>query len=140
MDKTFNVVTLAFTAIATFFATAFGGIDKWLIALLSLIILDYITGVVKGISNKTLSSQIGFKGICKKIMILICIAVSVILEQITNIPVREVVICFYIANEGISLLENMAEFIPIPQKLKDILLQIRDKKKSIEVIYEDEKV
>ena len=127
MEKTINMLTVALTAVGTFLATAFGGVDQWLFALLGLMALDYITGVVKGIYNKQLSSQIGFKGICKKMMILICVAVCVILQKITNIPVREVVICFYIANEGISLIENMAEIIPIPQKVKDILLQLRDK-------------
>ena len=138
MDKTYNILILSLTTVGTFLATAFGGVDQWLMALLGLMMLDYITGVIKAIYHKKLSSQIGFKGICKKMMILIGIAVGVILQKITNIPVREVVICFYIANEGISLLENMAEIIPIPQNIKDILLQLRSKTNDVEVIYEED--
>ena len=97
-------------------------------SLLVLVVLDYATGFIKGIYTKTLSSDIGFKGLLKKFLIFIVVSASVIIQRLINdaIPLREVVIMFFICNEGISLLENAAEIIPIPQKLKDILLQLRD--------------
>ena len=71
--------------------------------------------------------MIGFNGICKKVMVLLVLAVSVVVESIIEVetPIREVTIMFFIANESISILENASEFIPIPEKLKAILLQIR---------------
>ena len=127
MTKSFNWVSVAFAAIGGAVAYLMGGWDKWAIVLISLIVIDYVTGVVKAIYNKQLSSEIGFKGICKKVLILCIVALAVILQREMGLPIREVTICFYIANEGISLIENVAEVIPIPQKLKDILLQLRDK-------------
>ena len=78
--------------------------------------------------NILIRLQVGFIGLLKKIMIFVVIAVAVEIEKLTNnnIPLREVVIMFYIANEGISLLENISEFVPLPDKLKDYFIQIRD--------------
>ena len=101
-------------------------------ALIVLVILDYITGFIKGVYTKMLSSEIGFKGLLKKILIFIVVIVAVIIQGVINnsIPIREVVIVFFICNEGISILENAAEFIPIPEKLKNLLLQLREKTES----------
>lgn len=88
-------------------------------------VLDYLTGVIKAVYTKNVSSEVGFKGLLKKITILIIVALSNVLQQITgdNVTIREIVIMFYIANEGISVLENVAVIYPrMPQKLKDILL------------------
>lgn len=105
-----------------------GGWDKLIMALLILMILDYITGIIKGTYNKELSSEIGFKGLLKKVLILVIVAVSVIAEQHMGIPaVREMVIMFFAVNEGISILENASQMgLPIPEKLKNVLLQLRD--------------
>lgn len=105
-----------------------GGWDKLIIALLILMALDYVTGIIKGIYNKELSSEIGFKGLLKKVLILIVVSVSVIAEQHLGIPaVREMVIMFFAVNEGISILENASQMgLPLPSKLKDTLLQLRD--------------
>ena len=127
MEKLFNSTSIFFTAIGTFLVSVFGGCDKWLIALISFVVLDYLSGVIKAIINKKLDSSIGFKGICKKLLIFICVAASVAVEKMIDVPVREIVVCFYCANEGISLLENLAESIPVPDKLKKILLQLRNK-------------
>jgi len=127
MTKSFNWISVAFAAIGGAAAYLMGGWDKWAVALIALIVIDYVTGVVKAIYNKQLSSEIGFKGICKKVLILCVVALAVVLQREMGLPIREVTICFYIANEGISLIENVAEIIPIPEKLKDILLQLRDK-------------
>lgn len=110
----------------------FGGFDAILKALIVLVILDYITGLIKAAYTKTVSSEIGFKGILKKFLIAIVVAVAVIIQHLVDdaVPLREIAIMFFICNEGISILENASEFIPIPQKLKDVLLQLRDKNKQ----------
>ena len=92
-------------------------------------ILDYFTGILKAVYKKELSSAIGFKGIVKKIMVFVVIAVAYNVQRMTGdtIPLREIVIVFFICNEALSVLENAAEFINIPQQLKDVLLQLRDK-------------
>ena len=127
MEKMFNWISIAFAAVGGGIAYALGGWDKWAVALVALIIIDYVTGVVKAIYNKNLSSEIGFKGICKKVLILCVVALAVVLQREIGLPIREVTICFYIANEGLSLVENVAEVIPIPEKIKSILLQLREK-------------
>ena len=120
----FSVISSLFIGVLTF---VFGGFDMLLKALVTLIILDYITGIIKSIYVKKLSSEIGFKGLLKKILILIIVALSVVIQKTINnsVPIREIVIVFFICNEGISIVENAAQFIPIPEKLKAILLQIR---------------
>ena len=129
MEKIFNWISVAAGIIGGIIANALGGFDGIMIALISVIVLDYLTGIVKAIYTKKLSSEIGFKGIAKKIFIFIIVTLACLVQDIIgdSIPVREIVIMFYIANEGISIIENGAEVIPIPQKMKDILLQLRDK-------------
>lgn len=126
--KLFNILSTAVGIFGGFIASLLGGFDQILIGLITLIILDYITGVCKAIITKKLSSAVGFKGLIKKVIILIVVAVAVVVEDVVGnaIPIREIVIMFFMCNEGISLLENASEFIPIPEKLKDILIQLRD--------------
>ena len=119
---------VVFSALGAFLGWFFGGADGFLYALIAFVIIDYITGVINAIISKELSSEIGFKGICKKIMIFILVGVAhlsdlFILQEGTAI--RTAVIFFYLANEGISILENSAKLgLPIPKKLKKILSQI----------------
>ena len=129
MDKLFNWISVAGGVIGGFLAYWLGGWDVLLKTIVFLAVLDYITGCIKAIYNKQLSSEIGFKGLLKKIVMFIVIAVSYAIQGLMGgkVPLREVVIMFYIANEALSLLENAAEFIPIPDKLKEVLLQLRDK-------------
>lgn len=103
--------------------------DAILYALVVLIVLDYITGVLKAIVTKKLSSAAGFHGLIKKIMILIVVATAVTVQSVIGsaVPLREIVIMFFLCNEGISILENGSEFVPIPKKLKETLIQLRDK-------------
>ena len=105
----------------------FGGFDVLLYALIVLVVLDYVTGLAKGFYTKTVSSEVGFKGLIKKFIIFVVVVVAVVLQRVLNntVPLREVTITFFICNESISILENAAEFVPIPQKLKDVLLQLR---------------
>ena len=129
MEKLFNWISIIFGLIGGFFVNLMGGYDTILKALLILIVADYITGLIKGIYMKKLSSEIGFKGILKKFTMLIVVVVSVVMQRLIGnaVAVREIVIMFFICNEALSLLENAAVMIPIPGALKNILLQLRDK-------------
>lgn len=129
MEKYFNWISIIIGGIGGFFAGALGGWDMLLRTIVALVVLDYVTGLIKGAYTKQLSSEIGFKGILKKIMVFIVIATAYLLQKLIgeSIPLREIVIMFFIANEGLSLLENAAVLIPIPEKIKDVLLQIREK-------------
>lgn len=105
-----------------------GGMDGMLIALIVFMVLDYITGIMCAVIDKKLSSAVGFKGICKKVLILMLVGVANIVDVhvIGNgSAIRGVVICFYLSNEGLSLLENASYIgLPIPEKLKEILAQL----------------
>lgn len=127
MEKLFNVYSVVTAVVGGILAQLFGGFDVLLKVLLVMIVLDYITGIIKGIYNKRLSSEIGWKGLLKKIITLIIVVMANVLQIAIGdtIPLREVVIMFYIANEGISLLENAADVIPLPEQLKNTLLQLR---------------
>lgn len=129
MDKLFNWISVIAGMVGGFLSYWLGGWDVLLKTIVFLAITDYITGLIKGFYLKELSSEIGFKGLLKKIVMFIMIAVAFVIQEMlgNNIPLREVVITFYIANEGLSLLENAAVFVPIPEKLKEVLLQLRDK-------------
>ena len=132
MEKYFNWTSVIIGAVGGWLASVLGGWDMLLKAILFMVVLDYITGVVKGIYTKQLSSEIGFKGILKKVMVFIVIAASNVLQQLISgvVPIREIVIMFFIANEGLSLLENAAVLIPVPEALRDALLQIREGKEG----------
>ncbi|WOO34962.1 phage holin family protein [Anaerocolumna sp. AGMB13020] len=129
MEKLFNTISMIFGVIGGFICKWLGGSDLLLKTIIVLVILDYTTGVIKGIYEKNLSSEIGFKGILKKIMIFIVIATAWTIQKLLGeaIALREIVIMFFVVNEALSLLENAAVLIPIPDKLKETLLQIRDK-------------
>jgi toxin secretion/phage lysis holin len=106
-----------------------GGFDSLLIALLVFIVADYLTGVILAIIDKKLNSKIGFRGIAKKVMILLFVGLAAALDTYViqgNSPIREIVIAFYIANEGISVVENSAKIgLPVPQKIIDVLAQLK---------------
>ena len=129
MSKLFNTFSVVGAVIGGFFCQWLGGWDAILKALVALVILDYVTGVLKAVATKTLSSEIGFKGLIKKTLIFVVVATGVIVQSVIgdSVPIREIVIIFFICNEGISLLENASEFVPIPAKLKETLIQLRDK-------------
>lgn len=129
MNDILTIIKVVFSAIMTALSYLFGGFDGLLIALLFCIVADYITGVLAAIYERKLNSQVGFKGIIKKVVILIIVALSVEISAITGADsIRDLVICFYIANEGISLLENAGRMdVPFLSKLKDLLEQLKDK-------------
>lgn len=109
----------------------YGEPDGIFIALLVFMLLDYITGVIIAIVNKKLSSEIGFKGLAKKLLILVFVAVGHIIDTYilgNSAAAMSAVILFYLSNEGISIVENAAELgLPVPQKIKSILQQLRTK-------------
>ena len=127
--KLFNTASIMFGLVGGFICQALGGWDVILKALVALVILDYVTGVLKALSTKTLSSAVGFKGLIKKTVIFIVVATAVIIQSVIGeaVPLREITIIFFLCNEGISLLENAAEFVPIPEKLKEALIQLRER-------------
>ncbi len=122
-----------FAAICTLVGFLFGSADGLIIALIVLIVMDYISGVVAAIVEKKLSSEIGAKGIAKKVFMLLIVAVANIVD--INVigegnTLRTVTVLFYIANECISLIENAGRLgVPVPKKLMDVLAQLKDKDK-----------
>lgn len=131
MEKVFNSIV---AVVATFFTYLFGGWDIALIVLVAFMVLDYATGVIWAYIQKTLNSEIGFKGLVKKCMILVVLVVAVLLDRMINSGTavfRTLVCYFYIANEGISLLENVSNLgLPIPDKLKVALEQLNEDEKA----------
>ena len=119
-----------FSVILTTFIYLLGGIDIALQSLLIVIVIDYLTGIASAIYNKELSSKMGFKGIIKKFSYLLVVALSVVIDNLLGQSglIRSLVIYFFVANDGLSIIENMAEMnVKLPQKLIDALEQIKKK-------------
>ena len=134
IDLIWTKVQIAITALGGWLGYFLGGMDGLMIALIVLMTLDYVSGVMCAIIDKKPSSAVGFKGICKKVFILMLVGVAHIIDLHvvgTGSALRGAVICFYMSNEGLSLLENAAHVgLPIPDKLKDILSQLHDKDRT----------
>ena len=126
MKEFWNLIQFIFTAIGGWLGYFLGGCDGLLIAL-----VDYLTGVMCAISDKKLSSEVGFKGICRKVLIFLLVGIANILDaQVigTGSVLRTAVIFFYLSNEGVSLLENAAHLgLPVPEKIKTVLEQLHDR-------------
>ena len=125
-----HLISNVFSVIATTFIYLMGGIDVALQSLIIVIIIDYLTGIASAIYNKELSSKIGFKGILKKFSYLLVVALSVVIDKLLGQSglIRTLVIYFFVANDGLSIVENMAEMnIKLPKKLIDALEQIKKK-------------
>jgi len=122
-------VSAVLAAIFGYVARFLGGFDTLLITLIILIVADYVTGVTAAVYEKKLSSSVGYKGIIKKVLMIIIVGVSVTLQRIIpqGVPLREITILFFIANEGLSVFENAAKVIPMPQRLKDVLIKLKEK-------------
>ena len=136
MKEFWNTIQLIFTGVGGWLGYFLGGCDGLLYALLAFVIIDYITGVMCAVIDKKLSSEVGFKGIFKKVLIFLLVGIANILDvQVigTGSVLRTAVIFFYISNEGGSLLENAAHLgLPIPQKVKTVLEQLHDRSESEE--------
>ena len=131
MKEFWNTIQLVFTAIGGWLGCFLGGCDGLLIALVVFVVVDYLTGVMCAIADHKLSSAVGFKGICRKVLIFLLVGIANILDvQVigTGSVLRTAVIFFYISNEGVSLVENAAHLgLPVPDKLKDVLEQLHDR-------------
>ena len=136
MKEFWNTIQVIFTAIGGWLGYFLGGCDGLLYALLAFVVMDYITGVMCAVTDHRLSSAVGFKGICRKVLIFALVGIGHILDtQVVgdgNV-IRTAVIFFYVSNEGVSLLENASHLgLPIPEKMKDILAQLHNRSNDTE--------
>jgi len=121
-------IKLGFAGVGGVLITYLGGMDTMLEVILALLVIDYLTGVLVAIYDKKVSSSIGYKGIIKKVVMLLLISMSYYLSMVIDnqVPIRELVIMFFIANEGISILENASNLgLPIPEKIIQVLEQVK---------------
>ena len=130
MKEFWNTIQLIFAAVGGWLGYFLGGCDGLLIALVIFAVVDYVTGVMCAVADKKLNSEVGFKGICRKVLIFLLVGIANILDvQVigTGSVLRTAVIFFYLSNEGVSLLENAAHLgLPVPEKLKEVLEQLHD--------------
>ena len=128
MKEFWNMIQMVFAAV--------GGCDGLLLALVAFAAADYLTGVMCAVSDRKLSSNVGFKGICRKVLIFLLAGIANILDVHvigTGSVLRTAVIFFYISNEGVSLLENAAHLgLPVPEKIKAVLEQLHDRAEKTE--------
>lgn len=131
MKEFWNSIQFVFAAVGGWLGYFLGGYDGLLYALVVFMAADYITGIMCAVADKKLSSEVGFKGICRKVLILMLVGIANLLDlQVigTGAVLRTAIIFFYLSNEGVSLLENAAHLgLPIPEKLKAILAQLHDR-------------
>ena len=131
MREFWNGVQVVFTAIGGWLGWFLGGCDGLLYALIAFVVIDYITGIMCAVADKKLSSSVGFKGICKKVLIFALVGLGHILDTRVigaGSILRTAVIFFYLSNEGVSLIENAAHLgLPVPKKLKEVLEQLHDR-------------
>ena len=131
MKEFWNTIQLVFAAVGGWLGYFLGGCDGLLYALIAFVVIDYITGVMCAIADKSLSSEVGFKGICRKVLIFLLVGIGHIVDaQVIGSGgvLRTAVIFFYLSNEGVSLIENAAHLgLPVPDKLKAVLEQLHDR-------------
>ncbi len=131
IDLLWAKIQMAVSVVGGWIGYFVGGVDGLMTALLVMMVLDYVTGIMCAIVDKQLSSAVGFKGIFKKVLIIMLVGVAHIVDLHvigTGEALRSAVICFYLSNEGVSVLENAGRLgLPIPEKLKAILAQLHDK-------------
>ena len=136
MKEFWNMIQMVFAAVGGWLGYYLGGCDGLLLALVAFAAADYLTGVMCAISDRNLSSNVGFKGICRKVLIFLLVGIANILDVHvigTGSVLRTAVIFFYISNEGVSLLENAAHLgLPVPEKIKAVLEQLHDRAEKTE--------
>ena len=136
MKEFWNTIQLIFTAVGGWLGWFLGGCDGLLYALLIFVTLDYLTGVMCAVADHKLSSEVGFKGIFKKVLILMLVGIANVIDVHvvgTGSALRGATVCFYLSNEGLSILENTVHLgLPVPEKLKEVLSQLhnRDEKEK----------
>jgi len=131
MKEIWNLIQIGIAAVGGWLGYVLGGLDGFLYALLAFVVIDYITGLMCAVLDRKLSSEVGFRGIFKKVLIFALVAVGHIIDQKVigdGSVIRTAVIFFYLSNEGISILENTVHIgLPVPQKLKDVLEQLHNR-------------
>jgi len=131
IDLVWAKIQAAVAAIGGYIGYFVGGMDGLMTALLVFMVIDYITGLMCAVVDRKLSSAVGFKGICKKVLIMMLVGVAHIVDIHvvgTGEALRSAVICFYLSNEGVSVLENASHLgLPIPEKFKEILAQLHNR-------------
>ena len=136
MKEFWNMIQMVFAAVGGWLGYYLGGCDGLLLALVAFAAADYLTGVMCAVSDRKLSSNVGFKGICRKVLIFLLVGIANILDVHvigTGSVLRTAVIFFYISNEGVSLLENAAHLgLPVPGKIKAVLEQLHDRAEKTE--------
>jgi len=136
MEKILNYLKYAIATIGTGLTWMLGAWDTAMVVLIGFMVIDYATGFIKGWYLKELSSDVGLKGIARKFLIILVLIVAVLLDRLLNTGTwvfRTLACYFYIANEGISILENVVILgLPVPEQLKTALIQIQDKGTKVE--------
>ena len=136
MKEFWNMIQMVFAAVGGWLGYYLGGCDGLLLALVAVGLADYLTGVMCAVIDRKLSSNVGFKGICRKVLIFLLVGIANILDVHvigTGSVLRTAVIFFYISNEGVSLLENAAHLgLPVPEKIKAVLEQLHDRAEKTE--------
>ena len=131
MKDFWHLIQTTFAAAGAWLGYFLGGCDGLLYALLVFVVVDYLTGVMCAVSDRKLSSAVGFRGICRKVLIFLLVGLAHLLDvQVLHQEgvLRTAVIFFFLANDGLSILENAAHLsLPIPEQLKDVLEQLHDR-------------
>ena len=139
MKEAINTLQLIFTAIGGYIGYFLGGFDGLVLALVAFVVLDYITGLMAAVIEKKLSSDIGFRGIFKKILIFALVGIGHVIDFYLiekGSAVRTAVIFFYLSNEGLSIMENAAKVgLPIPEKLKTVLLDMKEDGRDVDATH-----
>lgn len=132
MESVLTWLKIAFALLGGTITVLLGGWDLALQVLVLFVVMDYVTGLVAAWYSKTLNSQVGFKGICKKVLLFIPIAICYALDQVLGQEIlRSLAIFFYIANEGLSIVENLGRAgVPVPDALGEALEQMKKKGES----------
>lgn len=125
MGKLFNAATVGGGIVGGFFSFILGGWDALAKILIIFMVLDYITGVLGAVYNQKLCSGKGFKGIIKKACILLTVCVGAMMQEFLQIPVRDIVVTFFVVNEGLSIVENIGKIIALPAVIQQTLEALR---------------
>ena len=136
MKEFWNLIQAVFAVLGGWVGFFLGGNDGLVYALIAFVVIDYLTGIMCAISDKKLSSAVGFKGICRKVLIFLLVGIANLLDLYvigTGSVLRTAVIFFYISNEGVSLLENAAHLgLPVPAQMKAVLEQLHERSDDTE--------